>query len=193
MRSWPSQTFALILLGLLAALSFWLEHAVDVPLGKQDGKLRHDPDTIVENFMVRRISNQGILQYRMRAPYMEHYPDDDSSLLKQPHLIHYRPGAPDMTLSGQQARVTAKGETVYLWGGVVVTRAASSERPEMVARTPDLTVKPDDGTATTDSPAEITEGASWLKGVGMDVDNNQSTLSLRSQVTGLIFRAKQQP
>jgi len=193
MKSWPSQTFPLLLLGLLAGLSFWLEHAIDMPEARRDGKLRHDPDTIVERFTVRRIDSQGALQYRLHSPYMEHYPDDDSSFIRQPRLIYYRPNAPQMTLSGEQARATSGGESVYLWGGVTVTRAATPTRQEMVVRSPDLTIRPDDGTASTDSPAEITEGRSWMKGIGMDVDNNQSTFALRSQVTGLLFRTRQQP
>lgn len=193
MKNWSGQIFPLILLAFLAALSFWLERAVDLPEGRHDGKLRHDPDTIVERFMVRRINPEGVLQYRLFSPYMEHYPDDDSSFIKKPYLIYYRPDAPDMTLSGQQARVTDGGDTVYLWDEVVATRVATGERPEMVARMPDLTVKPDDGTATTKSPVEITQGASWLKGVGMDIDNNNSTFALQSQVTGLIYRMMPQP
>ena len=57
---------------------------------------------------------------------------------------------------------------------------------------PDLTVQPDDGTAFTQSPVEITEDKSWVKGVGMHLDNNTSTFELQSQVTGLSYprRAK---
>jgi lipopolysaccharide export system protein LptC len=57
---------------------------------------------------------------------------------------------------------------------------------------PDLTVQPDAGTAFTNSPVEITEDRSWVKGVGMQVDNNASTFVLQSQVTGMSYprRAK---
>lgn len=193
MNRWSGQIFPLVLLALLAALSFWLESIVDLPDPRRDGKLRHDPDTVVERFMVRHLNAEGRLQYRLQSPHMQHFPDDDSSLIQKPRLTHYRPGAPDMVLIGQQARVTEKGDNVYLWGDVVATRAASAERPEMVARMPDLTVRPNDGTGHTKSPVEITEGQTWLKGIGMNLDNNKATFALQSQVTGHIYRTKQQP
>ena len=190
MRRSSGQLFPVLLLALLAGLSFWLERAVELPEPKRDGKLRHDPDTFVENFTVKRFDVDGILQYRLVSPHMLHYADDDSSLFTKPRLTYYRPGAPDMVLVGGQGYASSKGETVHFWDDVVATRAATAERVEMVARMPDLTVQPDAGTAFTDSPVEVTQGQSWMKGVGMNLDNNTSTFALHSQVTGYYLRPK---
>lgn len=192
MRFGSSQLFVIVLLALLAGLSFWLQRAVTPVEVVRDGKLRHDPDAIAENFLVRQFDEKGRVKYRLTAPYMMHFPDDDSSELKSPTLIHYRPNAPQLTLTGKNAKVTSKGQTVFLWDDVKVVRAATPARPELVARMPDLTVQPDDGTAFTGSPVEITEDKSWVKGVGMHLDNNTSTFELQSQVTGLSYprRAK---
>ena len=192
MRFGSSQLFVIVLLALLAGLSFWLQWAVAPVEVVRDGKLRHDPDAIAENFLVRQFDEKGRVKYRLTAPYMMHFPDDDSSELKSPTLIHYRPNAPQLTLTGKNAKVTSKGQTVFLWDDVKAVRAATPARPELVARMPDLTVQPDDGTAFTQSPVEITEDKSWVKGVGMHLDNNTSTFELKSQVTGLSYprRAK---
>lgn len=190
MKHWPSQLFPVILLALLAGLSFWLQKAVDIGEQKHDGKLRHDPDAIAENFIVRRFDASGQVKYRLTAPHLVHYPDDDTSILKSPTLISYRHEAPPFTLTAKNAKVTAKGETVYLWEEVSATRAATADRPEMVARMPDLTVQPDAGFAFTNSPVEITQGQSWVKGVGAELDDKTSTLVLQSQVTGLYIRPR---
>ena len=192
MRFGSSQLFVIVLLALLAGLSFWLQRAVTPVEVVRDSKLRHDPDAIAENFLVRQFDEKGRVKYRLTAPYMMHFPDDDSSELKSPTLINYRPNAPQLTLTGKNAKVTSKGQTVFLWDDVKVVRAATPARPELVARMPDLTVQPDDGTAFTGSPVEITEDKSWVKGVGMHLDNNTSTFELQSQVTGLSYprRAK---
>lgn len=192
MKRWPSQTFPLVLLGLLAALSFWLSYSADLPEPRRDGKQRHDPDTFVENFQVRKLGTDGSLQYRLTAPLMQHFPDDDSSLLSEPRLTHYRVDAPSMVLAGRNGHVSSGGETVFFWDDVVATRAATPEHPAMVARMPDLTIQPDAGTAFTDSPVEITQGTSWTRGVGMHLDNNASVLVLKSQVTGTYHRPKTQ-
>lgn len=190
MKHWPSQLFPAILLALLAGLSFWLQKAVEMETPKHDGKLRHDPDAIAENFVARRFDDQGRVKYRLTAPSLVHYPDDDTSLLVSPILTSLRPGAPPVTVMAKNAKVTAKGETVYLWEDVSVTRAATADHPAMVARMPDLTAQPDAGFAFTNSPVEITQGQSWVKGVGAQLDNNNATLVLQSQVTGLYIRPR---
>ncbi|MGE5470197.1 MAG: LPS export ABC transporter periplasmic protein LptC [Bacteroidota bacterium] len=193
MKHWPSQLFPVILLALLAGLSFWLQKAVEHDDPKSDGKLRHDPDAYADNFVVRRFDTTGSLKYRLTAPNLVHFPDDDSSLLKSPVLITYRPDAPPVTVAGDNAKVSSKGETIFLWDNVSVTRAATPERPEMIARMPDLTAQPDAGYAFTNSPVEITQGQSWIKGIGAELDNNTSTFVLQSRVTGLYIRPRAKP
>jgi len=190
MKHFSGQLFPILLLGFLAGLSFWLERAANVPESQRDGKLRHDPDSIAENFNVRRFDETGQLQYYLTAPKMLHYPDDDSSELSSAKLTYIRPGAPDLTIFGKEALVTNKGDTIYLTEQVIATRAPSAKSTELVATMPDLTIYPDKGTAHTASPVEITQGPTWMKGVGFSLDNNTSVMQLDSQVTGLIFRNK---
>jgi lipopolysaccharide export system protein LptC len=190
MKNWPSQAFPIILLGFLAALSFWLQKSVDRNELPATAEVRHAPDAIAENFSARRFDENGKVKFRLVAPYMEHFPDDDSSVLKAPTLVTYRPDAPPVTISGHNAKVTSKGEVVYLWDNVVVNRAASPERPALTAVMPDLVVNPDESTAFTNSAVEITQEKSWIKGVGMKIDNKASTFELQSQVTGLYFSSK---
>jgi len=65
----------------------------------------------------------------------------------------------------------------------------------MTAYSPDLTVFPDDEKAFTKSPVLITQGQSWLKGVGLQVDNRAQTYILESQATALLEskHAKKKP
>lgn len=193
MKHWPSQLFPIIMLALLAGLTFWLQKTIDAGNGTQNGKLRHEPDATAENFVVRRFDETGQVKYRLTAPSLVHYPDDDSSELVSPTLISYRPNAPSVTITGDNAKVTSKGETVYLWDNVSVTRASTAERPALVARMPDLTAQPDAGFAFTSSPVEITQGQSWVTGVGAQIDNNNATFVLQSQVKGQYIRPRATP
>lgn len=193
MKHWPSQLFPIIILSVLAGLTFWLQSAIDMGNDKHDGKFRHDPDGIAENYIVRRFDETGQVKYRLTGPYMVHYPDDDSSELKSPILISYRPDAPPITVTSNFAKVTSKGEVAYLWDDVRVTRAATPEQQELVARMPDLTVQTEAGFAFTNSPVEITQGQSWVTGVGAQIDNNKSTFVLQSQVKGQYIRPRSTP
>jgi len=193
MKHWQGQLFPIALALLLAALSFWLQSAVNIEETRHDGKLRHDPDAIAEHFTVRSFDTEGRLKYRLSAPYLEHFADDDSSELRSPVLVDYTPDAPALTFSSLNAKVTSGAGTVYLWDDVVVVRDATASRPEVRATMPYLTVQPDLGTAFTGSPVEITMGASRLNGVGATLDTNTSTFVLQSQVTGTYIRPARQP
>lgn len=193
MKHWPSQLFPVMVLLILAGLSFWLQSTVDRGESKNDGKFRHDPDAIAENFTVRRFDQNGQVKYRLTAPYLVHFPDDDTSEVKSPVLTSYRPDSAPVVVTGDNAKVTAKGETIYLWDNVSVTRAATADRLELVARMPDLTAQPEAGIAFTGSPVEITQGQSWVKGTGIHIDNNTSTLVLQSQVKGYYIRPRAAP
>jgi lipopolysaccharide export system protein LptC len=98
-----------------------------------------------------------------------------------------------VTITANFAKLTSKGEVAFLWDDVRITRAATPERPEMLARSPDLTVQTEAGFAFTNSPVEITQGQSWITGVGAEIDNNKSTFVLQSQVKGQYIRPKATP
>lgn len=193
MKLWPSQAFPIVVLAVLAGLSFWLQSTVDRGATKNDGKFRHDPDALAENVVVRRFDHTGQVKYRLTAPHFVHYPDDDTSELKSPTLISYSPAGAQVIVTGDHAKVSAKGETIFLWDNVSLTRTATAGRPALVARMPDLTAQPDAGLAFTGSPVEITQGQSWVKGVGIHIDNNTSTLVLQSQVRGQYIRPRATP
>ena len=124
MKHWPSQLFPIVILALLAGLTFWLQSRVAADITIHDGKLRHDPDAIAENFVARRFDQTGQLKYRLTAPYLVHYPDDDTSEITSPTLTSYRPKTPPVTVTADRAKLTAGGEIAYLRDNVRLSRAA---------------------------------------------------------------------
>jgi lipopolysaccharide export system protein LptC len=177
-----------MVLVLLAGLSFWLADATDVPLAGNEKSALHEPDNFVERLVLYRHDASGRLRYELSAPYLEHFPDDDSNRITAPRLTSHRPDGPDVTLTGAVATVTEQGRRILMEGDVVVTRAAFGTRGEMVAKTPELTILPDEGRAFNQHPVRITEGRNWLKGVGVEIDHRRGVFSLKSRVTGEYFR-----
>jgi lipopolysaccharide export system protein LptC len=191
MKNWHGQLFPIVLLSLLAGLSFLLQSAVDRGgPANSNGKTRHDPDAIAENFNIVRFDQNGKVKYRLIAPYMEHYPDDDSSLMNSPTFVSHRPDGPPVILASRHGKASAGGDVVFLWEDVLAHRDSTTEQLGMDARMPDLTIQSEAGFAFTESPVDITRGNSWLKGIGMYIDNNNSTFVLQSQVTGIYYSAK---
>jgi len=187
-RANPAATlFPLLLAGLLAGMSYWLELASRAPTTTHDGKSRHDPDFIVKNFEVRRFDPQGNLQHTVVADLMRHYPDDDSTVVLEPRLTYHR--NPPTFINAREAQISSKGEHVTLIDGVRITRTGVGNKPDTVLTTNRLEAWPDDEIAKSNAPVTITQGQTNVHGSGLSVDNKTSFYTLDGPVQGVFFRA----
>jgi len=188
MKHWGSALFPLSILLALTLLTFWLRYATEMAEPRRDGKHRHDPDYIVSDIVLRKLDQNGELKYTLKASDLRHYPDDDTTDLLTPNVVHQNAKKPPVTLNAERGHVSKEGENdrIDLKGGVRIHRPAYGKYEELTATMEELTVFPDDETAFTKSPVLITQGKSWLKGVGMQVDNRAQTYVLESQATGLM-------
>lgn len=176
----------LILAGLLAGVSYWLELASRAPAGANDGKSRHDPDYFVENFEVRRFDPEGKLQHTLFASLMRHYPDDDTTVVLAPDLTYHR--VPPTRVTAREAHISSEGKHVQLIDDVRIVRGAAGGKPETVLTTARLDVVPDDETASNNVPVTITQGLSRINGSALRADNKSATYVLEGPVRGIFHR-----
>ena len=184
MKHWGSAFFPLAVLLALAGLTFWLRHAIELPDERADGKYRHDPDYIVDQPHLRKLDQSGDLQYILNATEIRHFPDNDTTDMTQPTFVHLQPQQASVTMSAARAHLSQDGQLLELYDNVQIRRAATPKQAEMLATMPDLTVRLNDESAFTHSPVLITQGTSWLKGVGMQVNNKTQTYTLEAQALG---------
>jgi lipopolysaccharide export system protein LptC len=178
--------FPLLLLGLLAGLSYWLELASRSPAGADDGKLRHDPDYIIGPFVAKRFDTDGILQHSLSAQELRHFPDDDSSLVTAPRLIYHRD--PTTTVSARTAHISSKGEHVKLIDDVRVVRSGIQGKEDNVLTTQQLDTWPDAEIAKSSHPVTLTQGRSSIQGSGFSIDSTLSYFVLEGPVRGVFYR-----
>lgn len=184
-----SAAFPLLLVALLAAMSYWLERAVQGPGAPRDGSTRHDPDYIVQDFVVRQLGPDGIAVHQLQAKRMLHYPDDDTTHLEQPTLQRYTQGAATLKISAKSAQVSSEGKTVDFHDDVKAVRLATPERSELTLTTEYLRVVPDDDFASTDRPVTIVDANTKATAVGLELDNKAKVLKLMSNVRGTYTKA----
>jgi lipopolysaccharide export system protein LptC len=188
-RFGPAATlFPLILIGSLAGVSYWLDFASRAPTGRNDGKTRHDPDYIVENFELRRFDPEGARQHTLRAPLMRHYPDDDSTVVLSPELTYHR--APTTQVSAREAKVDSQAKHVELIDDVRVTRRGVAGKPDSVLTTSHLDAYPDEEIATSNMPVTITQGPTNVTGSSMKANNKTQIYVLEGPVHGIFHRNK---
>lgn len=184
MKNWGSALFPLSLLLALAGLTFWLRHAIELPEERKDGKNRHDADYVIDQPRLRKLDKTGRLQYTLDAVEIRHFPDDDTTDVTKPKLAYLHPTRPSVTTSAERAHVSEDGNQVVFYENVQIERAATPTQETMLATMSELTVRPEDEKAFTKSPVLMTQGKSWLKGVGMHADQKTQTYVLESQAVG---------
>lgn len=178
--------FPLLVAGILAALSYWLEVASRAPETRQAGQLRHDPDTIVENFEVRRFDALGALRHTLTAERMVHYPDDDTADIVSPRLILHRP--PPTTVEAGTAKVFGDGEQIELLDGVRVSRSGLPGKPDTLLNTTRMDVWLEAEIAKTSEPVTITQGTSHVRGEGgLSIDQKTLVYVLEGPVSGTFY------
>ena len=89
-------------------------------------------------------------------------------------------------MNAERVHIRKYGEKVELYDNVRSRRSASAQNEELTADTPELTILPNVEKAFTKSPVLITQGKSWMKGVGMQVDNRAQTYLLESQAVAVL-------
>jgi lipopolysaccharide export system protein LptC len=178
----------LVLMVLLAGVTFWLEQAVQAPASVTGALARHDPDLVIENFTAVRHNALGVPAYSLAARKMVHYPDNELTYLEAPHITSFSPDTPPTRITANEAELSKNGNEAFFYGNVVLTREAGKTEPAVRATTERLRIDQKANTAHTDDPVVIVQEHSVLKGVGMDANNNERTFVLRSQARGTFVR-----
>lgn len=183
-RSRLTTVVPLLLAGVLAGLTLWLDRFAQGPERDVIGPSRHDPDYIVEKLSAVLIGDTGTPSYSLAAAKMVHYPDDDTTLLTSPRFVSYGSPKAPLTVTASEGVVSAKGDHVYFQDDVRVTRAAYEGASELVLRTTFLQVFPDRHFARTDRSVTLSDDANTVIADGLEINSETRVIKLLSKVRG---------
>lgn len=178
----------LLIVLCLAAATFWLRYAIETPAPQTTRSTGHEPDSIVENFTLRRLSAEGKPQYVMAAKRMLHYPDTDVTELIAPRFSRTGIDGVRMIVKADRGSMTHDAAEASFYGNVVLQRDAGPGYPAFRARTEYLEILAEKNVIRTDRHVDIQEGSSTLSGIGMEFNKTTRQFSLHSQARG-IYRA----
>ena len=174
-------------LAALVILTFWLSRFVQPINLKFDGKSRHDPDLVVEQFVAKKMNPSGDVQYVLRADRMMHYPDDDSTVLKSVLFTANEAGKPPLIARAPLGRLLAANDEILLEGGVVIETEASAKLPALKLRTPKLTILPKKNIARSKDGVLFESATSRISADSFEL-NSQSRLLVLNRVKGVLER-----
>lgn len=182
--------FPLLLLALLAALTFWIDRTVRPLSPTPDGTTRHDPDFIAEKLYAMRMTPGGKIKHALSAEKMIHYPDDDTTHLASPVFTSYATVNSPLTITAKEGLVSSEGENVYFRNNVRAVRAPYDNKSELVVQTNYLHIIPDDNIAKTDQPVTITDANITVDAIGLELNSETRILKLHSRVRGIYEQNK---
>jgi lipopolysaccharide export system protein LptC len=174
----PSSWLPLGVLGLLVALTWWLDQLVQPAGDRGNAKQRHDPDLIVEDFSARKFGEDGRTLYTLAARKMVHYPDDDSALVDKIGIEAFEPGQPRMTVNSDRGRMLEGGDQIWFEGNVVLVREADERYEASTVTTEKLLVLPDSGVARTTDPVLMVNPEARVEASGLELNNQTRILKL---------------
>ncbi len=179
----PALLFPLLLLSMLALLTFWINKTVQPSPPKIDGSSRHDPDYIMSNFVTKQTDINGNLHFQLAAVEMRHFPDDDSSYLQRPRYTQFTIGKAPTQVEALRGIVSADGEKVELFGNVKITRPAFAGKGESTLDTDHLNIFPNQDIVRTESPVIIRQAPKTVVyGTGMLYEKKLGTVTLFHKV-----------
>ena len=180
-----------LLLGGLAALTYWLDAQVQGPPDRRDGSSRHEPDVFLENFRATTFDADGRPRETLAAQRAEHFPDDDSAEVTQPQLTLTETGRPTVTVVSRKARLTGDRENGFFEGAVKVHREGEQAGPgnehpagPVTLTTEFLHVVPKEYKVDSDQAVTIEEPRGIIRGRGFAFDNKAKTVKLHANVSG---------
>lgn len=181
-----------LLLGALAALTYWLDAQVQPPAPRRDGSERHDPDLYVENFRAVELDARGLPKQIVAGKRALHFGDDQTVEIVSPELAQTEAGKPAVSITADKGRLSGDRKNVWFSGNVRAKREAGPARPgeeasgPITVTTEYLHVVPDTERVTTDKPVTIEEPRGIIRATGLSLDNKAKTLKLESAASGTI-------
>jgi lipopolysaccharide export system protein LptC len=174
--------FPLLLMAVLAAVTFWLDRIVQPPAGVRAPSANDEPDYFVDGLSAVRMDAEGRVKHTLRAQKLTHYPEVDVTVLLEPKFVTYADGRAPVTVTSRHARMSGNGENVVFEEDVRIVRAPTANRTELVMETNYLHVIPDANIAKTDKPVTIRDGTGVVAASGLELNSETRVIKLDGRV-----------
>jgi len=171
----------LVVLLLLAGLSYWIDHVVQLPLNSSQ-TTKTSPEGIMENFEALRTDPAGNPQYRLSAKRLKHYTGSKRTEMEFPRFVQLSGQTGEITTTAKQATVSPEGDEIDLQGEVIVVRAAQPGQSVMTLRTARLLAYPDRNLLRAPTTVEVHDDTMDLRAGAMEYNANQRIIKLSGGV-----------
>jgi lipopolysaccharide export system protein LptC len=179
-----SSYLPLLLMALLALGTWWL--VKNTPLAEAPpsaAPLRHEPDYLMSQFMVRRFAADGAMRAQIEGDMMRHYPDTDTLEIDNVRLRAVAPDGHVTLANARRALSNGDGSEVQLQGGAHVVREGLAGDEPVEFRGEFLHAFLNTERVRSHLPVVVTRGGMEVHADSMEYDNLERVVQLKGRVT----------
>lgn len=176
-----------ILGGLILAVAvgvLWLYNLHDEEKLNSEPESR-TPDYTYEGILLTSINPKGKMTYRIKAPKMAHYGDDNSIKIESPDMLFYRDDAPPIKVRSEYAWLLSGGEEIMLLGAVSIVRSEIEPTTTLTIETRNLRLLPEKKSADTDEAVLAYNEVYRIQGLGGSINLGSGYFKIHEQARGV--------
>lgn len=200
-RPWQSRVAAavsaylpLVVMALLALLSWWLVENTPLPRGPGgDAPLRHEPDYTMREFVVQRFAKDGAMRTQIEGDVARHFPDTDTLEIEHPRIRAVAADGRVTRASAERAVANGDGSEVQLLVGAEVVREATAQEEAIEFHGDFLHLFVNTERVRSHLPVRVKQGATELQAAGMEYDNLARVVELKGRMRGVFATAARNP
>ena len=178
-----SSIFVLLLILIIALITYWLKAEVEKELLIKNNNNASGPEFYLKSFNSMKTKKNGDVKFILSAKNMEQFDYAEYAILKKPHFTRYKNSKPYSFIKSNKGKVINDGDKYLFTDNVILTRVKTKKKREMKLFTDQLDILPNIDTVLTKKPVKIIQEPNIeIYGIGMKYDNKEGIVKLLSNV-----------
>ena len=178
-----STIFTLLLIVIIAFITYWLKTEVDKELLIKNKKNASGPEFYLKDFNGVQTKKNGDIKFTISAKNMEEFDYAEFAILDKPLFTRYKNSKPYSYIKSNTGKVISGGDEYLFSDNVILTRVETKKKRRMELFTDELDVLPNIDIILTKKPVKIIQEPNIeIYGIGMKYDNKEGIVKLLSNV-----------
>ena len=178
-----STIFVLLLIFIIALITYWLKAEVEKELLIKNKNNASGPEFYLKSFNSIQTKKNGDVKFILSAKNMEQFDYAEYAILKKPLFTRYKNSKPHSFIKSNNGKVISGGDEYLFTDNVILTRIKTKKKREMRLFTDELDILPNIDIILTKKPVKIIQEPNIeIYGIGMKYDNKEGIIKLLSSV-----------
>ena len=178
-----STIFVLLLIFIIALITYWLKAEVEKELQIKNKNNASGPEFYLKSFNSIQTKKNGDVKFILSAKNMEQFDYAEYAILKKPLFTRYKNSKPHSFIKSNNGKVISNGDEYLFTDNVILTRVKTKKKREMKLFTDQLDILPKIDIVLTKKPVKIIQEPNIeIYGIGMKYDNKEGIVKLLSNV-----------